>query len=397
MANSTEVITYSLRGDQKCGCPFYRDVPGFTDETAAQGEELLGPLVDAYLAFLIDTARETPRTRLEYLFELLTLGVLWRMYGQAALALPGFLAGFLSWLSALREQNQQLKKAADRTRGLFAVRLRSARTIPPANPPFSSTVHLQRLLRWMQAAGRFNQEIRRLRGWQEFFTRRSSEMASPELSAVAAFAGWFETRSLETLGAYTPHVEQFLAETQPGYRWREDYVLCGRQRVEYHLNMVGNEIFNRALRDDFRRTTKQVVLVPPCLRAQPDDLCKAVSTPLGARCIACTPTCRVHQLSKLGEQHGFEVFTLPDDLRVYSGGSFKQNSAGPVGMIGVSCVLTNIQGGWDVRDLGIPAQGLLLDYCGCSYHWHEKGIPTDIDIHQLMQLLGIPEQPEDEI
>jgi uncharacterized protein len=50
-------------------------------------------------------------------------------------------------------------------------------------------------------------------------------------------------------------------------------------------------------------------------------------------------------------------------------------------------VLTNIQGGWDVRDLGIPAQGLLLDYCGCSYHWHEEGIPTDIDIHRLLEVV----------
>ncbi|RPJ40549.1 MAG: DUF116 domain-containing protein, partial [Chloroflexi bacterium] len=224
-------------------------------------------------------------------------------------------------------------------------------------------------------------------GWQEFFTNRPAETTRADLAAVTAFTGWFEPRSLAALGAYTTSVDRFLAETQPGYRWREDYILCGRQRVEYHLNLVGNEIFNRALRADFRHTARKILLVPPCMRAQPDDLCKAVSTPFGARCLDCTPTCRIHQLTKLGEKHSFDVFTLPDDLRVYSGGSLDLKKSGLVGIIGVSCVLTNIQGGWDVRELGIPAQGLLLDYCGCSYHWHQKGIPTDVDLHRLLETI----------
>jgi hypothetical protein len=85
---------------------------------------------------------------------------------------------------------------------------------------------------------------------------------------------------------------------------------------------------------------------------------------------------------------GFQVFTLPDDLRVFRGETIPLKGGDAVGIVGVSCVLTNIQGGWDVRELGIPAQGLLLDYCGCSYHWHKTGVPTDIDFHQLLKTLG---------
>jgi hypothetical protein len=61
-----------------------------------------------------------------------------------------------------------------------------------------------------------------------------------------------------------------------------------------------------------------------------------------------------------------------------------------MGVVGVSCPLTNVAGGWETRDLGVPAQGLLLDYCGCPYHWHlDKGIPTDINFEELLRIVGI--------
>ena len=54
-------------------------------------------------------------------------------------------------------------------------------------------------------------------------------------------------------------------------------------------------------------------------------------------------------------------------------------------------MLTNTSGGWETRLQGIPAQGLPLDYCGCSYHWHKQGIPTDINLPHLLQVMGIAE------
>jgi hypothetical protein len=125
------------------------------------------------------------------------------------------------------------------------------------------------------------------------------------------------------------------------------------------------------------------------MRIQPEEQCKAVSTPFGARCQACTPACRVHQLTRLGDKKGFDVFIMPDELRVFTAGGAGGGSGGPgpVGVIGVSCALTNWSGGWDVDGLGVPAQGLLLDYPGCSYHWDKKGIPTDINFKELEELL----------
>jgi hypothetical protein len=61
-----------------------------------------------------------------------------------------------------------------------------------------------------------------------------------------------------------------------------------------------------------------------------------------------------------------------------------------VGIIGASCPLTNVTGGWETRDLGVPAQGILLDYCGCPWHWDlGRGLSTDINFNQLLRLLDI--------
>jgi hypothetical protein len=76
---------------------------------------------------------------------------------------------------------------------------------------------------------------------------------------------------------------------------------------------------------------------------------------------------------------------IPDELRVFGAGEKKTG----VGVVGVSCALTNWSGGWDTDGLGIPAQGVLLDYVGCKYHWDENGIPTDTNVHKLQEVLGI--------
>jgi hypothetical protein len=153
--------------------------------------------------------------------------------------------------------------------------------------------------------------------------------------------------------------------------------------------MVGTEILNRAFRQDFLQTVRKVVLVPPCMRAQPDDQCQARSTSFGARCAGCTPGCRVHQLTKLGDKLGFGVLILPEDLRVFAAGKMSSRNDDKAGIVGISCVLTNAPGGWKTQELHIPAQGVLLDYCGCRNHWHKQGIPTDINTDQLLRVLGI--------
>ena len=72
---------------------------------------------------------------------------------------------------------------------------------------------------------------------------------------------------MDALGRYTPNVEFFLAYSHPAYRWREDFIFTGRQRVEYHLYMVGMEIMNRSFRELFLKAEQKILFVPPCMAA----------------------------------------------------------------------------------------------------------------------------------
>lgn len=389
-------ITYSLKADQPHSDAFFSDLAAFTDEVLTAAETDLRPLVSAYQTFVERTGRETPRTWPEYLFELLTLGVLWRVYADRALHLPRGGQITLAALARLRET--PLKPVVDVLRGVLATLFLARRKhgLPGGITPTPD--HLSRLLDWLAATGDFGTEVERLRGWLAFWrdegvSNRGQQAAplperpvSADLTAILTFAAWFEARSLAALGVYTPQVEHFLADVHPAYRWREDVIFCGRRRVEYHLNMVGTEILNRAFRADFLAAPRKVVFLPPCMRARSESACKAQPTPYGALCAGCTPSCRVHQVTQLGKKHGFAVFLLPDDLARASAGSAAQ--PGTAGIIGVSCPLTIIAGGWNCQDQGIPAQGLMLDYCGCPWHWDKDGFPTEINLKQLVRLVA---------
>jgi len=339
-----EVITYSLRNEQGRSDEYYRDIAAFADVALHEAEVCAGPLVTEFRSFLQATGREEPRTRAEYALELLALGVLSRVYGPR---LPHLGRGEHGALTLA-----QLDELLDR----------------------------------LAAADAFEQEVTRLRAWRDFWASRPATAA--ELHSVRDLGTWFEGAGLSALGRYTPNVERFLAETHPRYRGRHDQVLCGRRRVEYHLNMAGVEILNRAFRPAFRATTRKLVLVPPCMRAQPEESCRATQSEFGAQCAACTPGCRIHQLTKLGEKHGFAVRMLPDELRVLSAGTTHGLGDAQAGVVGVACALTDIHGGWELRALGVPAQGLLLDYCGCPWHWHPAGIRTDTSFDELLRILS---------
>ncbi len=239
------------------------------------------------------------------------------------------------------------------------------------------------MIAWLQADDE-TVKAERFEGWRAFFESGGHLFTQDAVARCLELADEFAKVSLDALGKYTEQVEHFLAVEAPKYRRRYDARLLARTRLEYHLGMLGTEILNRAFRQRFLATRRKTVIVPPCMCA-PAEKCKAVETPFGARCQACTPTCRVNQITKLGKKFGFSVTMIPDDVKIFSAGK----EAERIGLVGVSCALTNWNGGWEAGDSGIPAQGLLLDYVGCQIHWDKDGIPTDTNLKKLQEILGI--------
>jgi hypothetical protein len=337
MNTPRRIITYTLRDESGTSDGYYRAIVTSADQTLAQMESALGPAIADYQRHL-STRGEQPRDLYECAFELLTLGVLWKVYQPLDV---------------------------------------------PCTPEGVRT-----LIATLERTGKFTQEIAHLQAWHGYLSTLAPSSPSQILERVMTCAADFREQAERALGRYTPNVEQFLVSEWNVHEERDDSVLRGHKRVEYHLNMVGTEWLSRAFRPAFLATPRKVVLAPPCMRAKPDDECKAFKTAEGSLiCQACTPGCRVNQLTKLGQKRGFEVYLIPDELRELAARSVGGGPA--VGVVGISCVLTNAPGGWEARSLDLPAQGLLLDYCGCSYHWDDEGFPTDTNFHKLLELLGV--------
>jgi uncharacterized protein len=370
------VITYCLKPGTSQSDEYHRTIAAFAESWLTHTTPGFRDLLDGFHRYRSEVGAGN-RSAAEYAFELLALGVLLREHGGEAVRMRRWVGRWLSSLVDFQNRQPRWEKQVKRLRGWLAW---MARQFPPGvggNDPIAM------LLAWLAADGETAKQ-EHFREWHAWFQSQGRDFTQTAISRCIQLADEFGITSRETLGKYTENVERFLAEDAPEYRFCYDARLVTRTRLEYHLGMLGTEILNRAYRERFLTTKRKMVILPPCMCA-PDEVCKAVETPFGAKCQACTPGCRVHQITKLGEKWGFGVTMIPDDMKVFD----SENSASSTGLVGVSCVLTNWSGGWDAGAIGIPCQGLLLDYVGCKYHWDRNGIPTDTNLKRLQEILNV--------
>lgn len=390
----TDKMPYCLQTPDHSSAAYYREIAAFAGRWSAHTHETVAELVNQYRLFR--TSEELAGRPFEaYALELLALGVLLREHGRQAANLPGWSAWLLARLVNLQGRWPVAERALKTLRGLITGALHDTLDRPgePGStgqederlPPEPESVAI--LVRWLRGHGEFAQ-AERFQDWQHFLDTIGREQARAALEQSLTLADDFAMASGPVLDRYTAGVEPYRAYVGCRSRFRYDAELLTRTRLEYHLGLLGTEILNRVYRDRFEATEQKLVIVPPCLRTPPEGVtCQAEQTSLGAVCRACHPACRVNQLTRLGQQQGFLVCCIPDDglakVCVASG----QAGQPGVGVVGISCALTNWSAGWEAERLGLAAQGHLLDYPGCGHHWHPQGIPTDTNFRQLRALL----------
>lgn len=389
--------TLKLNGHSSDG--YYQAIAAFTD---AWLNATLPPLARAVEHFREVKTNQpggwVERSAEEICFEMLVLGVLLRQNGEQAVQMdPGS-----AWLLARLVEAQDrlplpaVEKPVKAVRGLL-YGLARGETTSGASPdmlPISGAAALvARLVDWLNAQG-LNAQAERLDEWREYFTGLDEQAAQALLARCLLLAEDFEDWSEDVLGAYTQQAEAFAQHPESCGRWRYDASLVLRARVEYHLGMLGTEILTRAYRERFRAMPRKIVVIPDCLctrsrrvtSEEDGPACPAERTSLGLKCQGCTPGCKARAVTLLGEQHGFEVYILPDDYRGLGLGACRKLEG--VGVVGVSCVLTNWDAGWQVNGAGVPAQGVLLDYAGCRSHWDEEGTATDVNLKKLVEMVA---------
>ncbi len=378
-----DVITYSLSDEQKTSERYYSAISTFTDKVLLKGRSLLQADIDGYQAKMYS---ERNTFFEEGLLEILALGVYWRLYSDAALEMKKTAAELLTAINRLRDTKVKVKFFLNHVKGIL-----STLFIPKinycTNAPIPDLRGVEKLIVFLKATGEFNQEVKRFEFWLKYFRQIGLKEACQVLSTAINFADWFQKEGAADLMQFTPNVQHFLNKKLSSHRWKEDYIFCSSRAVEYHLNMVGAEIMNRSYHDDFLQRKDKVLLLPHCMTNPVKGKCKAAPVGKGYICKACSEDCQVNSISKFGSRNNLKVLLVPHESSIASTKTDQSLFTGGSGVIGVSCVLNLISGGWMLEEKGVIPQCVLLDYCGCRNHWHERGIPTRLNEKQLMKLI----------
>ncbi len=381
-----ELITYSLKNGQKNSQLYYQDVRNFSDIVMAKSVDSLTPIANEYMDYIQLFKLEEVREIEEYILELLSFGVLWKVYAARALQVKHAPFVTMSQMGEWRKKHQRIKPFIDFARGIFLTMFLLPGKVKQQVTDLPVLKEIDHVCKWFEATGEFREQALRFVRWRAFWGTKNNEELSKIFSKIRAFTNWFEECSEIVLGKYTENVENFIQRSYHNYFWREDRISCMRTRLEYHLNMVGAELMNQAFKYEFYSSESNAILVPGCMRANQNDKCKAVKVKEGLICQGCDSSCRVNQLREMGKKNNFAVYIIPhaSDLSLWSP---KKNQP-KKGVIAAACVTTLVEGGWELKRYDVPAQCVLLDYCGCKKHWHKEGFPTEINIRELKRILS---------
>lgn len=374
-----DTITYNLK--IKTEKSFYQVLAEFTSSfLEARSVKTLQYVKD----FKASQNNENSGSFDEYYLEYLTLGVLLNKYTSNAVSSGRFGMAVLNRLYRNRSRYKAFKPTIDKIRGFLSTLL--------LNNTFKfhkidNAPRLKHFIEWLNATGEFPEEAIRLKNWQNYFNHLTSENQSEILENARIEASVFELAAENNLGIYTENVKLFRETHLPEHKFRENYIFCGRHVVEYHLNMFGAEILNRALQPVFQKTSRKVILLPTCMSNPADGKCKAKVKGSKMICTACSPECNINVKRWEYSAEDTEVVLIPHSSDFTRFLKYWKNQE-TTGLIGVACVLNLLKGGYEMQKLNIPSQCVFLDYCGCKKHWHKNGIPTDINEEQLQKVVG---------
>lgn len=376
-----ETITYNLVNNNTDSNIFYENLADFTDSIILKGFKYFDMLIDKYYEFRLNQNCRM-LTKEEYLLEIMSIGIYWNLYGNNAANNSENDIEFMHDLYLMRKKSPVLKLKIDELRGSLTenLLLKKGDTVLPTN-----SEGLLRLQKWLSATGEFDNESEKIYEWFEFFNTDKDLCINNFIDDAANFAHYFEYQAKENLSIYTSGTKEFLSDVDKKYENREDRIFCGRQEVEYHLNMVGAEIMNRALRNNFYKNKKKIVLLPACMNNNPN--CKAKNIEGDLYCTNCTKNCNIAKINRDLKCKDVDSVLIP-----HTSGFSKilkrwENQEG-VGLVAVTCVLNLLTGGYEMNKLNLSSQCVFLDYCGCKKHWHNNGLATNINIYKLNSILS---------
>lgn len=228
---------------------------------------------------------------------------------------------------------------------------------------------------FMEASGEFREELLKFKSWMHFFENLTEPVWQDMWSRIHIVVEWIDKLGGQHLERYLPQLEEYRNKNMHEWESRQDAAFILRDKSCYYVNMIGAQMLNRCYREAFLTCEKTYIFLPGCM-AQNGSFCKAVGSSDGYICQDCMENCQINRMSK----------RYPHVRILYHGSEMEKRQA-PIGrktgVVGVSCILNLIAGGWKARRLGYVPQCVLLNECGCRTHWSEVGSITSLDENEL--------------
>ena len=306
----------------------------------------------------------------EEALEALCIGVYWYLYGTTALDLNSNIHQVLANLSQYRRAFPEDKQFIDELRGklltkfLFKPFQKNDEKLTPEN--------LELLINFLEATGDYVDQIPHFRNF------------TCNLEDCLTLTKWFCKNSHRYLGEYTSNLNEYLESNANNHLMEEDVIFYHGHELEYHLNMLGAEIMNRIFRNDFEKRPRKAIILPGCMNAN-SKKCRAKEDRLGDVCTLCNPKCNVYKIVK--QYPELEVYIVSHESTAFKGA--RREDMDELGIIGITCVLNLISGGWKSSNMSIPPQCVLLEHVACKSHWLDEDIYGSIDMDALKSKIRI--------
>lgn len=359
---------------------FYTKLEIFSDEIFTKAFILFDSTADKFNKFEKKQNQNIIRDKNEYILEIVLLGVLYNSYFANSLAMNKAIGYAARSLYSIRRNSPEMKPYADYFRGILASKflINKSKKFIPVNKK-----HFDKFLLWLESTGEFREEAARLRVWQQFLNYYSDKEFFTFIENVSNFAEIFTLDAKTSLGEFTSNVALFLKSQKSTYKDREDIIFTGRNESEYHVNMFGSCILNKTYRQAFINAPNKIVLLPTCMRNE--ESCKAQAEGDFLRCTACKKECNINITAK--EIDGIaEVYLIPHSSD-FTKFLKKWENNSDTALVGTACTLNLLSGGYEMRNLNIKSQCILLDFPGCKKHWDNNGMPTSVNIKRLKEIL----------
>ena len=223
-----EQLPYSLFGNDKDCEEYNKKIKLFADSVIDEACLTITPIIFDYINYIKTFQLEEIRKIEEYITELLSFGILWRVYSRRALAVK--FAPFITMakMAEWRKKHQKIKPSIDFIREILLRLFLFRRMKGKENSNIPSLSQIDHVCKWMEATGEFREQAIRFKRLHGFWATKSSQELFKIFVMIDEFTKWFEKVSLKEIGEYTANVDSFVAESAKKYRWRKSRIFCAK-------------------------------------------------------------------------------------------------------------------------------------------------------------------------